>query len=105
MSGDKSKRNSLNRPKSSSAKDDKAKSQKDPKQAKDKDGDEEMTVVVPPAKSADADPNADVAMNGTSEEKEQEKPVDPKAQAAIGKPLFEPLLSTYLTNSQTSRAT
>lgn len=90
MSGDKSKRNSLNRPKDT-AKDNKskaakdAKDAKDAKKAKDKDGDEEMTVVVPPAKSTDADANGDVAMNGTTEEKEEEKPVDPKVQAANGK--------------------
>lgn len=85
MSGDKSKRNSVNRPKDSSAKDNKAKAQKDPKKAKDKDGDEEMTVVVPPTKPSEADPNGDVTMNGTTEEKEEEKPVDPKVQAATGK--------------------
>lgn len=84
MSGDKSKRNSLNRPKDTS-KDNKSKAQKDTKKAKDKDGDEEMTVVVPPIKSTDADPTGDVAMNGTSEEKEEEKPIDPKVQAATGK--------------------
>lgn len=84
MSGDKSKRNSLNRPKESSAKDNKGKAQKDSKKGKDKDGDEEMTVVVPPAKSNDADKNADVTMNGTMEGKQEEVPVDPKVQAASG---------------------
>lgn len=83
MSGDKSKRNSLNRPKDT-AKDNKSKTQKDAKKAKDKDGDEEMTVVVPPAKPTEADANGDVAMDGTSEAKEEEKPVDPKVQAATG---------------------
>lgn len=96
MSGDKSKRNSLNRPKSSSAKDNKDnkdKAQKDSKKGKDKDGDEEMTVVVPPAKSSDADKNGDVAINGTSEEN-KEATVDPKVQAASGKALDISLLSS-----------
>lgn len=80
MSGDKSKRNSVGRPKDSGAKDNKAKAQKDPKKAKDKDGDEEMTVVVPPAKGKKGEAN----VNGTSEDKAEEAPVDPKVQAATG---------------------
>lgn len=83
MSGDKPKRNSVSRPSGHKSKDSKSKPAKDPKKSKDNDGDEEMTVVVPPSKSEDAEKNGDVAMNGT-EEKEAEPPVDPKAKAATG---------------------
>jgi len=83
MSGDKSKRNSVSKPNDSKAKD-KSKIQKDAKKAKDNDGDEEMTVVVPPSKTNDADQKGDVTMNGTTEEKKEEAPLDPKVKAMNG---------------------
>ena len=64
-----------------------------PKSGKDKDGDEEMTVVVPPPKAAklsgvsQKDDEGDIAMNGTTEGeiKEPTEPtVDPKSKAIIG---------------------
>lgn len=76
MSGDKSKRNSVSR-----SKDNKSKAQKDTKKAKDNDGDEEMTVVVPPVKT---DQNGDIPTNGAAEEKEEDVPVDPKVKATTG---------------------
>ncbi|KAK5942555.1 26S proteasome non-ATPase regulatory subunit [Knufia obscura] len=78
MSGDKSKRNSVSRSNDSKSKD-KSKAAKDTKTTKDNDGDEEMTVVVPPPKT---DQNGDVTMNGATERKEEEVPVDPKVKAA-----------------------
>jgi len=81
MSGDKSKRNSVSKSNDSKSKDNKSKAQKDTKKPKDNDGDEEMTVVVPPPKP---DQNGDVTMNGATDEKEGEVPVDPKVQAANG---------------------
>lgn len=83
MSGEKSKRNSVSRPNSQKGKDNKAKPQKEPQKPKDNDGDEEMTVVVPPAKTQ-ADKDADVAMNGTDDAKPEETPVDPKVKAQAG---------------------
>jgi len=83
MSGERSKRNSVSRSNDSKSKD-KSKAQKDVKKAKDNSGDEEMTVVVPPSKTNDADQNGDVTMNGTAEEKEEEAPVDPKMKAVDG---------------------
>lgn len=80
MSGDKSKRNSVSRSNDSKSKD-KSKAAKDTKTTKDNDGDEEMTVVVPPPKT---DQNGDVTMNGATERKEEEVPVDPKVKAATG---------------------
>ena len=65
------------------------------KPGKDKDGDEEMTVVVPPAKGSKLsgepakDDEGDVAMNGATEDdvKEPAEPVvDPKSKAITGKP-------------------
>ena len=72
-----------------------------PKPAKDKDGDEEMTVVVPPSKGtkvADTpskDKEGDVAMNGTPEAESTETAepaVDPKAKAIAGEYAFPRLL-------------
>jgi len=83
MSGDRSKRNSVSRPNDSKSKD-KSKVQKDGKKGKDNGGDEEMTVVVPPSKTNDADQNGDVTMNGMADEKE-EAPIDPKVKAVNGK--------------------
>lgn len=63
-----------------------------PKAAKDKDGDEEMTVVVPPPKGSKLpgktgkDNESDVAMEGI-EKAEVEKPeeeIDPAAKAVLG---------------------
>jgi 26S proteasome regulatory subunit N3 len=63
------------------------------KSAKDKDGDEEMTVVVPPpkvAKSAGApqkDDEGDIAMNGTVEaevNESTESAEDPKTKTRTG---------------------
>ncbi len=64
------------------------------KPGKDKDGDEEMTVVVPPAQGSKLsgeparDDEGDIAMNGASEDevKEPAEPVvDPKSKAITGK--------------------
>ena len=62
------------------------------KQSKDKDGDDEMTVVVPPSKGStptapDKKTEADV-MNGAMTEdsaKETEPPIDPQEKAIAGK--------------------
>ena len=89
MSGDKSKRNSVSKP-NHQKKDSKSKSQpqaqKDAKKQKDVDGDEEMTVVVPPTKplegNTDKDKDTDVAMNGTDEKKSEDVVIDPKVKAA-----------------------
>lgn len=83
MSGEKSKRNSVSRPNSQKGKENKAKAQKEPQKPKDNDGDEEMTVVVPPTK-AQGEKDADIAMNGTEENKSEEAPVDPKVKVAAG---------------------
>ena len=65
------------------------------KPGKDKDGDEEMTVVVPPPKAAklpgasQKDDEGDVTMNGTAEVDvtEPTEPIeDPKNKAATGMP-------------------
>ena len=89
MSGDKSKRNSVSKP-NHQKKDSKSKSQpqaqKDAKKQKDVDGDEEMTVVVPPTKPLEGNTNKDmdVAMNGTDEKKSEDVVIDPKVKAAAG---------------------
>ena len=63
------------------------------KSGKDKDGDEEMTVVVPPPKATklsgapQKDDEGDIAMNGTTEaeiEEPTESTVDPKSKAITG---------------------
>lgn len=65
------------------------------KRSRDKEGDEEMTVVVPPAKgqklSGEPDPakEADVVMDGdgsTTPKEPMEEVVDPKVKAITGKP-------------------
>ena len=86
MSGEKSKRNSVSKPSDKKTKDNKSRPQKEPKKPADTDGDEEMTVVVPPSKSDKPEENGDVTMNGVEQEKkeEEEKPVDPKEKAATG---------------------
>ena len=74
------------------------------KPGKDKDGDEEMTVVVPPSKGSKLsgepakDEEGDVAMNGASESevKEPVEPVvDPKVKAITGKLDKQVLLSSH----------
>lgn len=87
MSGDRSKRNSVSRSNDSKSKD-KSKAQKDGKKGKDNSGDEEMTVVVPPFKTNDADQNGDMTMNGTADEKQEEAPIDPKVKAVDGNALL-----------------
>lgn len=101
MSGDKSKKHNPSKSQDLRSKDNKSKPQKDAKKGKDKDGDEEMTVVMPPSKSTGADPNSDVTANGTSDEKEQEI-IDPKVKASNG--MQHSVFSNSLTDSaQTSR--
>lgn len=87
MSGDKGKRNSVSKPSGHKKQDSKSKPAKDAKKAPEKDADEEMTVVVPPVKPADAAKNEDVVMNGAPDEKEkpEETVVDPKEKAIAGK--------------------
>lgn len=88
MSGDKGKRNSVSKPSGHKKQDSKSKPAKDVKKIPEKDADEEMTVVVPPVKPADAAKNEDVVMNGDEEEKkeklEEETVVDPKEKAIAG---------------------
>ena len=79
MSGEKSKKNSVGKPGDSKSKDNKSKHQKTHSKSKSKDGDEEMTVVVPPPK---ADTNGDIEMNGTDEPVADV--VDPKVKATQG---------------------
>jgi hypothetical protein len=75
-------------------KDDSSEPPSKPKQGKDKDGDEEMTVVVPPSKGpklsgeAAKDREGDVAMEGTDEaanDTAAEVKEDPVAKAVSGK--------------------
>ena len=63
------------------------------KPGKDKDGDEEMTVVVPPPKASklsgapQKDPEGDIAMNGAAEveaKESVEQVEDPKNKAVAG---------------------
>lgn len=86
MSGDKGKRNSVSKPSGHKKQDSKSKPAKDVKKTPEKDADEEMTVVVPPAKPADAAKNEDVVMNGAEDEKEkpEETVIDPKEKAISG---------------------
>ena len=83
---------------------------------KDKDGDEEMTVVVPPSKaskisgSSGPDEDIDTAMSGTeaSESKIPDDAVDPEAKAVDSmyfppKDIFEVTHDSVLTSEQLSR--
>ena len=58
---------------------------------RDKDGDDEMTVVVPPSKSSKGG-NEDVKMEGTEgdESKQAAEQVDPVEKAVAGKSILEP---------------
>ena len=79
MSGDKSQ---LNGDKSEE-KEDVVMDEEDSKKAKsgkDKDGDDEMTVVVPPSKGKSDGPN----INGTADGKQEEAEVDPREKALDG---------------------
>jgi 26S proteasome regulatory subunit N3 len=77
--------------------DDSSKGPGRPRAGKDKDGDEEMTVVVPPSKGSklsgppEEDEQGDVVMNGTAEAETAgatEPAVDPKAEAVEGQALL-----------------
>jgi len=64
---------------------------KEPKAGKDKDGDEEMTVVVPPSKgsktsSPDQQTDSDQTANGTADgaDTSTESHIDPKEKAIAG---------------------
>lgn len=99
MSGDKqnddtSQQNGVNGTEDVEMKDGSQPKAKSVKKGKDKDGDEEMTVVVPPSKSKNTtngigkDNEGDVSMNGTSDpsdNKPAEEAIDPKAKALTGK--------------------
>lgn len=54
-----------------------------------KDGDEEMTVVVPPSKASkqSADADGDVSMGGEDQAEDGEAKVDPVVQAVAGRSL------------------
>ena len=73
--------------------DDAAKSSKAGKKNKEKDGDDAMTVVVPPSKSEGAtngtgkEPDGDIAMNAVSDLGDQtaEVAMDPEVKAISGK--------------------
>lgn len=103
MSGDKPKRNSVSKTNPPKSKDNKAKPQKEPQKPKDTDGDEEMTVVVPPAKTTAGKDN-DVVMDSAEEAKSEEAPVDPKVKAMAGTySCFSVHPAVRLIRNQTSR--
>jgi hypothetical protein len=93
MNGDVPGQNGINSTEDSKASADKTKASKGGKGIKDKDGDEEMTVVVPPSKSS-GEPNGvskdvegDTVMNGASNVHNEETPqpvIDPKDKAIAG---------------------
>ena len=94
MSGDRSKANGTD-PKQNGddieMNDDSSKSQKPTKGNKDKDGDEEMTVVVPPPKKTPAHPGKDGETSKDAEEPEEPE-IDPKEKAINGTSTTSPAI-------------